>query len=57
MYGKTVKTLVNTTRNAGFNSEQWNATNTQGQSVSSGVYFYTIQAGEFFDNKKMIIIK
>jgi len=57
MYGKTVKTLVNTTRNAGFNSEQWNATNNQGQTVSSGVYFYTIQAGEFFDNKKMILIK
>ena len=57
MYGKTVKTLVNTTRNAGFNSEQWNATNNQGQTVSSGVYFYTSQAGEFFDNKKMILIK
>ena len=57
MSGNVVKTLVNTIKNAGFNSEQWNATNNQENTVSSGVYFYTIQAGNFIDTKKMILIK
>ena len=57
MSGNAVKTLVNTIKNAGFNSEQWNATNNQEHTVSSGVYFYTIQAGNFIDTKKMILIK
>ena len=57
MSGNVVKTLVNTIKNAGFNSEQWNATNNQEHTVSSGVYFYTIQAGNFIDTKKMILIK
>ena len=57
MSGNAVKTLVNTIKNAGFNSEQWNATNNQERTVSSGVYFYTIQAGNFIDTKKMILIK
>ena len=57
MSGNAIKTLVNTIKNAGFNSEQWNATNNQEHTVSSGVYFYTIQAGNFIDTKKMILIK
>ena len=55
--GNVVKTLVNKTKSAGFNIEQWNATNKQGQIVSAGVYFYTIYAGDFVDTKKMILLK
>ncbi len=57
MSGNVVKTLVNETKSAGFNLEQWNATNNQGQIVSAGVYFYTIRAGDFVDTKKMILLK
>ena len=57
MNGNTVKTLVNESKNAGFNSVQWNATNNKGQPVSAGVYFYKIQAGNFVDTKKMILLK
>ncbi len=57
MSGNVVKTLVNETKSAGFNLEQWNATNNQGQIVSAGVYFYTIRAGDFIDTKKMILLK
>jgi hypothetical protein len=57
MAGNTVKTIVNETKSAGFNSEQWNANNNQGHTVSAGVYFYTIQAGDFIDTKKMILLK
>jgi len=42
---------------AGFKSVQWNATNHQGQSVSAGVYLYSIIAGDFRQVKKMILLK
>ena len=57
MSGNAVKTLVNETKSTGFNLEQWNATNNQGQTVSAGVYFYTIHAGGFVNTKKMILLK
>ncbi|MDE0397507.1 MAG: T9SS type A sorting domain-containing protein [Candidatus Poribacteria bacterium] len=35
----------------------WNGTNGMGESVASGVYFYTLSAGEFKATRKMLIIK
>ena len=32
------------------------ATNNQGKTVSAGVYLYKIQAGDFIDTKKMILL-
>ena len=57
MMGRVVKTMVNTQQNAGFKSIQWNATNNIGQSVSAGLYLYTIQAGKFRQTKKMVLLK
>ncbi|MBT4635291.1 MAG: T9SS type A sorting domain-containing protein, partial [Candidatus Marinimicrobia bacterium] len=57
MLGREVRTLVNTTQDAGFKSVIWNATNNQGMSVSSGVYIYSIEAGEFTQTKKMVLLK
>jgi len=57
MMGRVVKTMVNTQQNAGFKSVQWNATKNMGQSVSAGLYLYTIQAGEFRQTKKMVLLK
>ena len=57
MMGRQVKTMVNTQQNAGYKSIQWNATNNAGQSVSAGLYLYTIQAGEFRQTKKMVLLK
>ena len=57
MMGRVVRTMVNTQQNAGFKSVQWNATNNMGQSVSAGLYLYTIQAGEFRQTKKMVLLK
>jgi len=57
MLGREVKTLVNTTQDAGFKSVIWNATNDYGKPVSAGVYFYQIQAGEFVLTKKMVLLK
>ena len=55
--GKRVKSLVNTNQDAGYRSINWNATSDLGQPVSAGMYIYTIQAGEFRQTKKMVLLK
>ena len=57
MLGREIRTLVNTTQDAGFKSVLWNATNDYGKPVSAGVYLYQIQAGEFVQTKKMVLLK
>ena len=57
MLGKVVSNLLNTNQSSGNKSVQWNATNNQGQPVSAGLYLYTIQAGEFRQTKKMVLLK
>jgi len=57
MMGRVVKTLVNTSQTAGYKSIRWNATNDRNESVSAGLYLYTIQAGEFRQTKKMVLLK
>ena len=57
MMGRVVKTLVNGSQTAGFKSVKWNATNDRNEPVSAGLYLYTIQAGEFRQTKKMVLLK
>jgi hypothetical protein len=57
MIGREVRTLVNTTQDAGFKSVIWDATNDYGKPVSAGVYLYKIQAGEYISTKKMVLLK
>jgi len=57
MMGWVVSNLVSSQQNAGYKSIQWNATNNQGQPVSAGLYLYTIEAGEFRQTKKMVLLK
>ena len=57
MLGREVKRLVNETQEAGYMSVIWNATNDQGNPVSAGVYLYQIQAGDFVQTKKMVLLK
>jgi len=35
----------------------WNGRNEAGERVASGIYFYSIQAGDFTDTKKLVIAK
>ena len=57
MTGRIVRTLINMEQTSGYRSMQWNAANDAGQSVSAGLYLYTIQAGEFRQTKKMVLLK
>ena len=57
MMGRIVRTLENSKQAAGFKSIQWNATNDVGQTVSAGLYLYTIHSRGFRQTKKMILLK
>ena len=50
--GKEVAALVNETKSAGTYEVEFNALD-----LTSGIYFYTIQAGSFKETKKMILLK
>jgi hypothetical protein len=52
MLGREVKTLVNEYKQAGSYNVSFDAS-----SLASGVYFYRINAGDFTDAKKMMLIK
>ena len=55
--GNVINDLVKSKQTSGFKFVQWNATDNQGQPVSTGVYFYSIEAGDFKQTKKMIFLK
>ena len=57
MIGRVVNNLVSSQQRAGYKSIQWNATNSTGQPVSAGLYLYTIEAGQFRQTKKMVLLK
>ena len=57
MMGRQVKTIVNGSQTAGHKTIQWNATNDKNRPVSAGLYLYAIQAGEFKQSKKMVLLK
>jgi TolB protein len=55
--GQKVKTLVDEFQTAGFKTVNWDGKDDKGQECASGIYFYKIQAGEFSQAKKMVIVK
>ena len=57
MMGRIVRSLLNSKQAAGYHSIKWNATNNKNEPVSAGLYLYTIQAGEFSQTKKMVLLK
>ncbi len=55
--GREVTTLVNGVQEPGYKSITWHGTNAFGKNVGAGMYFYLIQAGDFRQVKKMILLK
>jgi hypothetical protein len=52
LLGKEVSTLLNEYKEAGMHSVHFNAS-----TLPSGIYIYTIQAGEFRASKKLLLLK
>ena len=57
LMGRKVFTFMNRTEDAGFRSVQWAGTDELGRSVSAGVYLFHLQAGEYSQTRKMLLLK
>ena len=57
MLGRKVRTILNQQQDPGYKSLIWDATNDYGKPVSAGIYLYQIQAGEYMQTKKMVLLK
>jgi hypothetical protein len=55
--GQKVRVLVDEFQNADNHVARWDGTDDAGKTVSSGVYFYRLDTGEFTDIKKMVLMK
>ena len=57
MRGNLIKNLLKSIQSPGLKTIRWDATDSRGNMVSAGVYFYKIKAGSFIQTKKMILLK
>ena len=57
MLGREITTLVNGVQDAGFYTVQWKGINHQGRQVASGLYVYTLQAGNTRISRKMLLVR
>ena len=57
MIGRHVRTILNKRITAGQRSIIWDGTDSSGQPVSAGTYFFTIKTDQFSSTKKMIMLK
>lgn len=55
--GQNVRTLVNKEQPAGSYSIEWDAKSENGILISTGIYLYRIQAENYTESKKMILMK
>jgi len=55
--GRKVKNLVDEYQPAGYKKIIWDGKNDKGEEVASGIYFYRIQAKDFTQVKKMVLLK
>ncbi len=55
--GQNVTTLVDGYRPAGTHTVTWDGKNGDGEPVASGVYFYRIEASDFSEIRKMLLLK
>ena len=55
--GQTVRTLVQSRMKAGTYRIKWDGRTEAGHGVSSGIYFYSLEAGEYSQIRKMTLVK
>ncbi len=57
LLGQKVITLVSAFQTAGEKSVVWDGTNAAEQPVGTGIYFYSLQTGDFTDTRKMLLVR
>ena len=57
MLGEVVATMVSEHQEAGSHVAIWNGMTDSGDEVASGVYFFKLQAGDFMQINKAVLIK
>jgi len=55
--GRAVRTLIEDTQKPGIYRIYWDGTNKRGVKLSSGIYFYRMEARGFNSTKKMIVMR
>ncbi len=55
--GQQVRTLVDDYQTAGCYTVTWDGTSSTASQVSSGIYFYRLQAGDYSETRKMTLLK
>jgi hypothetical protein len=55
--GQHIKTIVDKSQEPGIYQLGWNGKDDKGRKVSSGIYFYRLQAGNFTATKKLLFLK
>jgi len=55
--GQRIRTLVSESKLPGRHKVSWDGRNDMGREVTSGIYFYRLQTGQFVSVKKMIILR
>lgn len=55
--GQKVRELISEHKEAGYHSVSWDGTTTDGVEAPSGIYFYRLEAGDFVQTKKMVMLR
>lgn len=57
LLGQKVRTLVDRVESAGIHTVEWDGRTDAGEKSATGMYLYRIEAGEFKQTKKMLLVK
>lgn len=55
--GQRVRTLINLHKPAGYYNVQWDGRNDRGLFITSGIYFYEMKVGDFWERRKFLFLK
>ena len=55
--GQEVRTLIDEHQKPGRHRVRWDSKDEKGKEVSSGIYLYRIKAGEFWQTRKMVLLR
>jgi flagellar hook assembly protein FlgD len=57
LFGQRIRTLIKGFQNAGYYQIPWDGRDDENNQVTSGIYIYQLNAGEFIQMKKMLMLK